>query len=82
MYAIRSYYENARKFVGALTFEALSGQPVCTSLFQKGDGSITHIEWAENADAVVIAPATANIIGKHANGIADDALSTFSYNFV
>ncbi len=69
--------ENARKFVGELTFEALSGQPVCTSLFHKGDTSITHIDWAEKADAVVIAPATANIIGKHANGIADDALSTF-----
>jgi len=69
--------ENARKFVGELTFEALSGQPVCTNLFHKGDTSVTHIEWAEKADAVLIAPATANIIGKHANGIADDALSTF-----
>jgi len=70
--------QNARAFVGTLTFEALSGQKVCTSLFEKGDdASITHIEWAEKADAVVIAPATANIIGKLANGIADDALSTF-----
>ncbi len=70
--------ENARWFVGPLTFEALTGHPVCTSLFEKGaDASIKHIDWAEQADAVVIAPATGNIIGKLANGIADDALSTF-----
>jgi len=68
----------AQAFVGALTFEALSGQGVCTDLFKKSDdASIRHIDWAEQADAVVIAPATANIIGKLANGIADDALSTF-----
>jgi phosphopantothenoylcysteine decarboxylase/phosphopantothenate--cysteine ligase len=70
--------KNAQWFVGPLTFEALSGQPVCTDLFEKnGDASIRHIQWAEDADAVVIAPATANIIGKLAGGIADDALSTF-----
>jgi len=68
----------AQAFVGALTFKALSGQAVCTDLFEKSDdASIRHIDWAEQADAVVIAPATANIIGKLANGIADDALSTF-----
>jgi len=70
--------ENAQWFVGPLTFEALSGQPVCTDLFEKNDdASIRHIQWAEAADAVVIAPATANIIGKLSGGIADDALSTF-----
>ena len=64
--------------MGPLTFEALSGQPVCTDLFEKNDdASIRHIDWAEAADAVVIAPATANIIGKLSDGIADDALSTF-----
>ena len=69
---------NAQSFVGPMTFEALSRQTVCTSLFEKnGDASIRHIEWAEKADIVVIAPATADIIGKLANGIADDALSTF-----
>ncbi|MBN1930009.1 MAG: bifunctional phosphopantothenoylcysteine decarboxylase/phosphopantothenate--cysteine ligase CoaBC [Desulfobacterales bacterium] len=70
---------NARWFVGPLTFEALSEQPVYTDLFEKssGDASIRHIDWAREADAVVVAPATANIIGKFANGIADDALSTF-----
>lgn len=68
----------AQAFVGALTFEALSRQAVCTSLFENNnDASIRHVEWADEADAVVIAPATANIIGKLANGIADDALSTF-----
>ncbi len=68
----------AQAFVGALTFEALSRQKVCASLFENNDdASIRHIEWADEADAVVIAPATANIIGKLANGIADDALSTF-----
>lgn len=69
---------NAGHFVGPMTFEALSGQPVCQGLFEKGGNtSIRHIEWAQTADAVVIAPATANMIGKLAFGIADDALSTF-----
>lgn len=70
--------ENAEEFVGPLTFEALSGEPVCSNLFEKnGDASIKHIDWAKASDAVIIAPATANIIGKLACGIADDALSTF-----
>ena len=70
--------ENARWFVGPGTFEALSDQPVCSSLFEHGDeAAIGHIAWAQEAHAVIIAPATANIIGKIANGIADDALSTF-----
>jgi len=70
--------ENAGAFVGPLTFEALSGEPVCLSLFEKsGDASIKHIDWAKASDAVIIAPATANMIGKLACGIADDALSTF-----
>jgi phosphopantothenoylcysteine decarboxylase/phosphopantothenate--cysteine ligase len=69
--------QNAMAFVGPLTFEALSGQSVCTSLFaENNDEAIRHIDWAREADAVIIAPATANMIGKLANGIADDALST------
>ena len=69
--------QNARAFVGPVTFEALSGQAVCTGLFEKGaDASIRHIDWAQASDAVVIAPATANIIAKIAQGIADDLLST------
>ena len=68
---------NALAFVGPLTFEALSGQSVCSSLFdESNDAAINHIDWATEADAVLIAPATANMIGKLANGIADDALST------
>jgi len=70
--------QNATRFVGPLSFEALSGQLVCTSLFEKSDdATIRHIEWAESADAVIVAPATANMVGKLAHGLADDALSTF-----
>lgn len=70
--------QHAEAFVGPLTFEALSGQQVCSSLFERdGDASIKHIDWARESDAVVIAPATANVMGKLAHGIADDALSTF-----
>ncbi|MGD9105204.1 MAG: bifunctional phosphopantothenoylcysteine decarboxylase/phosphopantothenate--cysteine ligase CoaBC [Desulfobacterales bacterium] len=70
--------KNASEFVRPLTFWALSRQPVCTGLFETvDDASIRHIDWANQADAVIIAPATANIIGKIAHGIADDALSTF-----
>jgi phosphopantothenoylcysteine decarboxylase/phosphopantothenate--cysteine ligase len=70
---------HAESFVGAMTFGVLSERPVCRSLFDGAEGddaSIRHIDWAREADAVVIAPATANTIGKLANGIADDALST------
>jgi len=69
---------SAQWFVGALTFEALSGQPVFKDMFQEGsEASFRHIEWAQKTDGVIIAPATANTIGKLANGIADDPLSTF-----
>jgi len=69
--------ENARWFVGPGTFQALSGQPVCTNVFDEGDAAIRHIDWARSTDLAVIAPATANCIGKLAGGIADDALSTY-----
>ena len=70
--------QNAGHFVGPVTFEALSGQPVLLDLFENSgnDVSIHHIDWARSADAVVVAPATANVIGKLAGGIADDALTT------
>ena len=69
---------NAARFVGPLTFEVLSQQKVCSSLFDPHEtASVQHIQWAQNADAVVVAPATANVIGKLAHGIADDALTTF-----
>ena len=69
---------NAAHFVGSMTFEAISGHPVFTGMYGgTPDAEMQHIAWAEKADAVVIAPATANIIGKLANGIADDAMTTF-----
>ena len=69
---------NACRFVGPLTFEALSGKAVCTHLFEEGqNASIGHIAWAKDAGAVIVAPATANIVAKIAGGIADDALTTF-----
>jgi len=70
---------HAGEFVAPLTFEALSGEPVCIDLFDRTDrdASIRHIDWAQEADAAVIAPATANLVAKLANGMADDALSTF-----
>lgn len=69
---------NARAFVGDITFAAISGHPVFTGMFwEKADPEMRHISWARDADAVVVAPATANTIGKLAGGIADDALSTF-----
>jgi len=67
---------SALEFIGEATFRVLSENDVCTGLFDSKESSVRHIEWAGEADAVVIAPATANIIGKMANGIADDALST------
>ncbi|MDI6816534.1 MAG: bifunctional phosphopantothenoylcysteine decarboxylase/phosphopantothenate--cysteine ligase CoaBC [Actinomycetota bacterium] len=69
--------KNATHFVGPLTFKALTGQPVVTDLFASGShGFIEHVSLAYEADLVVVAPATANILAKAAHGIADDALST------
>jgi phosphopantothenoylcysteine decarboxylase/phosphopantothenate--cysteine ligase len=69
--------ENATKFVSPLTFQALSRNPVYTDTFDEKDpNKIAHIDVADWADIAVIAPATANILGKVANGIADDMLST------
>jgi len=68
---------NATRFVGPISFQALSGQPVFTDVFQESpSGDINHIAWAQWADVVIVAPATANVIGKLAAGIADDAVTT------
>ncbi len=67
---------SAQKFVGKTTFEVLSENPVLSDLFFDTESSVKHIELATRADAVIIAPATANTIAKLAHGIADDALST------
>lgn len=67
---------NARRFVGVITFEALSGRPVLTSQWGgRGGGEITHLKQSEQADLIIVAPATANCIGKLAGGLADDLVS-------
>jgi phosphopantothenoylcysteine decarboxylase/phosphopantothenate--cysteine ligase len=69
--------QNAERFVSDLTFSAVSGNPVLSDEFRdSGWGAMGHISVTEDVDLVVVAPATANIIGKMASGIADDALST------
>ncbi|SFJ94223.1 phosphopantothenoylcysteine decarboxylase / phosphopantothenate--cysteine ligase [Halobacillus dabanensis] len=68
---------SAQKFVAPTTFQALSRQPVYTDTFDEQDASqIQHIDVADWADLFLIAPATANVIGKLAGGLADDMLST------
>ena len=68
---------NAQEFVAPLTFQTLSGNPVTTNPFVSIEGEkIGHIALADLAELIAILPATANIIGKIANGIADDFLST------
>lgn len=68
---------NALEFVTPLTIETLSQNKLCLDLFETGyEHSVQHIALSEWADCLVIAPATANLIGKMANGIADDALTT------
>jgi phosphopantothenoylcysteine decarboxylase/phosphopantothenate--cysteine ligase len=69
---------NAQRFVGPLTFQALTPEGVYTDLFDAyRPGAMDHIHLAQWADLVVLAPATANIIAKAAWGLADDLLSTF-----
>jgi phosphopantothenoylcysteine decarboxylase/phosphopantothenate--cysteine ligase len=69
--------KNAQEFITPLTFQTLSGNPVISDLFTfVEDEKIGHITLADLAELIVILPATANIIGKIANGIADDFLST------
>lgn len=72
--------QSAAKFVSPLTFQALSGNPVITDLFSDVSG-IDHIEHTDWADIFIVAPATANIIGKMASGIGDDPLSTMALAF-
>src|SRR5262244_3973783 len=69
--------EHAREFVGPLTFRTLSGRAVLSNLFdpQSAD-AVEHVALAERAHAVIVAPATANVLAKAAHGIADDFLTT------
>lgn len=69
--------ESATKFVTPMTFQAISNNPVTTSLFDdRYDADIKHISLAQKADLMVVAPATANVIGKLSYGIADDIVTT------
>lgn len=67
---------DAQRFITALPFKTLSRNAVVTDLYDEEEGwKPTHIRLADEADLLLIAPATANVIAKLANGIADDALS-------
>jgi len=69
--------EGAQQFVTALTFQALSGQPVRTSLWDEAaEAAMGHIELARWASRILIAPASANVIAQLAHGFAGDLLST------
>jgi phosphopantothenoylcysteine decarboxylase/phosphopantothenate--cysteine ligase len=68
---------SATQFVGPVTFEAITRRQVITDQFQSGlNADIEHIAIASTIDLLLVAPATANVIGKFANGIADDFLTT------
>jgi len=70
--------KNAARFISPLLFGALTGQEVLVDFFEpENQGEISHIVLAQEASLLVVAPATANIIGKFASGVADDFLSTF-----
>ena len=68
---------SARRFVGEVTFEAITRRPVITDQFARGtNADIEHIALATDIALLLVAPATANVIGKFANGIADDFLTS------
>jgi len=75
--------ESAQRFVGADSFRALGADPVRTAMFGPGAGAdpFVHLTPGQKADALIIAPATANILAKLANGLADDLLSTQALAF-
>ena len=69
--------DNAQRFVGAQTFQALSGQPVRSSLWDaEAEAAMGHLELARWAQRIVVAPATANTLAKLAHGFADDLVCT------
>lgn len=70
--------ENAARFVTPLTFQTLSRRPVITSLWDAPDWKPEHVALADGAELFVVAPCSANFLGKYAHGIADDALTTFA----
>jgi phosphopantothenoylcysteine decarboxylase / phosphopantothenate---cysteine ligase len=74
VYVMPVLTEDAQRFVGALTFSALASEPARTSLFG-GPEPIPHTRLGQQADLVIVAPATAKLIGKYAAGISDDLLT-------
>jgi phosphopantothenoylcysteine decarboxylase/phosphopantothenate--cysteine ligase len=69
--------EHAREFVGPLTFRTLTGRPVLTNLFDpQSPDAVEHVALADRAHAILVAPATANLLAKAAHGVADDFLTT------
>jgi len=70
--------ESAKQFITEMSLASISGNVVTTTMWNELNGKIDHIDLAKWADAFVIAPATANIIAKIANGICDDVLSTIA----
>ncbi len=69
--------KTASEFINGLTFETISGNAVITDTFEKKDTfDVAHVSLAKKADMFIVAPATANVIGKAASGIADDMLTT------
>ncbi len=71
--------DSAQKFVGKTTFQALTGRPVYTELFEPQEHFIgEHIGLARRTDLFLVAPATANVIGRLAHGLADDLLTTLA----
>jgi phosphopantothenoylcysteine decarboxylase len=73
---------SAREFIGAATFEALTGRNVYTGVFHEADFPLgAHITLAERGELLCVAPATANFLAKAAHGLADDLLSTLMLSF-
>src|SRR6185312_10905650 len=72
---------SARKFIGAATFRALTGRPVATQPFDRDYPLGVHIELADKAQLLCVAPASADLVGKAAHGLADDLLSTLLLSF-
>lgn len=69
--------QGATQFITPLTLSTLSGKSVYSDMFKRDSYRMAHIELAKHADIILIAPATANVIGKLAGGLADDLLTTF-----
>lgn len=68
--------ESAKEFITPLSFQVLTNNKVYDKTFDEDDSKVSHIELVKESDIILIAPATANIISKMANGICDDILST------